>query len=195
MQEAPLCKFCLESNDTSKNPFIEPCDCRGSMKFVHEQCLTRWRRLNPARNADFCLLCMQPYRLAIGEILEHLPDETSFVVFFLRYPFLLCFTVNYLGAVQYTMHMRQSAYDILEIYQYIFQIVFFVLFYSIWTVKDKARYWKFWPSTQFYAIVALHVFSNYYIHEHNMYAIGPLNLALAYYYRKHRQILERLNTP
>lgn len=192
-QDNPICKFCLDTSDSKKNPFIEPCECRGSMQFVHEECLTHWRRLNPARNADFCLLCMQPYRLAMGEILEHLPDENSFLVFLVRYPFLLCFTVNYCGAVQYTLYYRQNSLTILEIYQYSFQAIFFFLFSFIWKVKQKRAYWKAWRCPSAYCMVLLHLISNYMIHQHDIYGIISLNLALGYYYRKHRKILEHLN--
>ncbi len=42
----PTCRFCLLEEDTStihKNPLISPCDCKGSLKYVHLDCLTRWQ--------------------------------------------------------------------------------------------------------------------------------------------------------
>ena len=192
-QDAPICKFCLEPMETKKNPLIEPCHCRGSMQFVHEQCLSRWRRLNPARNADMCLLCFHPYRLAIGEVLEHLPDESSMLIFFLKFPLLLCGTVNYLGAVQYSMLHKHNMYLVFEYYQYIFQAVFFCLFLGIWKVKNKRLYWNAWNTRTTYMILLFHLLCNYYIHAHELWAILPLNLAMGFYYRKHRDVLQRLN--
>ena len=193
-QEHPICKFCLETTETRKNPFIEPCDCRGSMQFVHEQCLTRWRRLNPARNSEICLLCLHPYRLAIGEILEHLPDETSLLIFLLRFPILLCFTMNYIGVLHYSFFWKQNMYDVFEVYQYIFQAVYFLLFMSIWRVKNKRAYWQAWNCKTLYAMAAMQLFCNYYIHKHEVYAIVPLNWIMGYYYKKHRDTLQTLNT-
>jgi hypothetical protein len=192
-QEAPICKFCLDTSETRKNPLIEPCDCRGSMQFVHEQCLSRWRRLNPARNADICLLCFHPYRLAIGEILEHLPDESSLVIFLLRFPFLLCFTVNYLGAIQYSFLYKHNMYMVFEYYQYIFQAIFFLFFATIWKVKNKRLYWKAWNTRTAYMMLFFHLVCNYYIHAHELWAIVPLNWTMCYYYRKHRSVLHTLN--
>lgn len=37
-----ICKICHESTDTASNPLISPCDCRGSVKYVHRDCLKGW---------------------------------------------------------------------------------------------------------------------------------------------------------
>ena len=37
-----LCRFCLNDQFEEENPLITPCDCSGSMKFVHFQCLKTW---------------------------------------------------------------------------------------------------------------------------------------------------------
>ena len=37
------CKICLESNDDdSGNKLINCCNCSGSLKFVHQNCLMEW---------------------------------------------------------------------------------------------------------------------------------------------------------
>ena len=179
--------------ETKKNPLIEPCHCRGSMQFVHEQCLTQWRRLNPARNADKCLLCFHPYRLAIGEVLEHLPDDSSMLIFFLKFPFFLCGAVNYLGAVQYSMVYKENVYLVFEYYQYIFQAIFFCLFFMIWKVKNKRVYWQAWNTQSTYVFLFFHLLCNYYIHSHEILAVIPLNWVLGFYYKKHRDTLDRMN--
>ena len=35
------CRICYEAEST-ENPVITPCECSGSMKFIHEQCLKTW---------------------------------------------------------------------------------------------------------------------------------------------------------
>lgn len=35
------CRICFDNN-TTENPFITPCRCAGSVKFVHEECLKTW---------------------------------------------------------------------------------------------------------------------------------------------------------
>ncbi|KAM3129335.1 hypothetical protein pb186bvf_018551 [Paramecium bursaria] len=40
IQIREICRICLNEEETSK--FIFPCDCKGSGKFVHEECLKLW---------------------------------------------------------------------------------------------------------------------------------------------------------
>ena len=40
-----LCRICLEDedpNDNGLNPFITPCNCVGSVKFIHVSCVREW---------------------------------------------------------------------------------------------------------------------------------------------------------
>ena len=38
----PQCRFCLE--DADEDQLIAPCNCDGSHKYVHAECLAEWRR-------------------------------------------------------------------------------------------------------------------------------------------------------
>lgn len=40
-EEQHICRYCLASAPTS--PFISPCACKGSQKYVHEHCLRAWQ--------------------------------------------------------------------------------------------------------------------------------------------------------
>ncbi|EAR85128.1 FHA domain protein (macronuclear) [Tetrahymena thermophila SB210] len=40
----PMCKICLSEQADSDNPFVNPCKCTGSMKFVHIKCIQYWVR-------------------------------------------------------------------------------------------------------------------------------------------------------
>ena len=42
MQEPGQCRICLGETYTIDNPFINPCGCDGSMKYIHLQCLREW---------------------------------------------------------------------------------------------------------------------------------------------------------
>lgn len=46
------CRICISGESSKKNPLIAPCNCTGSMKFVHYECLKQWlnRDLNTVRN-------------------------------------------------------------------------------------------------------------------------------------------------
>jgi hypothetical protein len=193
-QEASVCRFCLESKETLKNPLLEPCDCRGSIRLVHEKCLNHWRRMNPIRNSVACLLCFAPYRNLRDHYVELLPDETKLLVFFVRCPVVLFILVNYIGALHYSLVSASfSRNSFFELYQYLFQVAYISLFVGLWNVNDKRAYWKAWqrPSTAF--ILMCHLFSMYLVHKHQYISVVPLNVSLTYYWHRHTQILTELN--
>lgn len=37
-EETNKCKFCFDE-ETAENPLISPCNCSGSIKFIHLKCL------------------------------------------------------------------------------------------------------------------------------------------------------------
>lgn len=37
-----LCRICLETTETDKDPFITPCKCQGSLRLIHMDCLKEW---------------------------------------------------------------------------------------------------------------------------------------------------------
>ena len=38
----PLCRICYGDDSSDENPLICPCICKGSMKYIHYQCLKNW---------------------------------------------------------------------------------------------------------------------------------------------------------
>ncbi|KAI8897516.1 hypothetical protein BC833DRAFT_593420 [Globomyces pollinis-pini] len=39
--DQPVCRICL-CNDDPNEPFISPCSCNGTMKYIHLSCLNKW---------------------------------------------------------------------------------------------------------------------------------------------------------
>ena len=37
-----LCRICYTNQDTLENPLIQPCNCSGTMKYIHIECLRMW---------------------------------------------------------------------------------------------------------------------------------------------------------
>lgn len=37
-----FCRICLVEDTEIDNPFIIPCDCSGTMKYVHVKCIQKW---------------------------------------------------------------------------------------------------------------------------------------------------------
>lgn len=78
------CRFCFESESTPRNPLISPCECIGTVRYVHKGCLRQWAAMDPAANARICTICRTPFKLQVLPAFEVLPPERSWPCFFLR---------------------------------------------------------------------------------------------------------------
>ncbi len=55
------CRICLDEQQSVEN-LISPCQCRGTMKYVHRNCLNEWRSDDPHTNRfHFCNECKYQY--------------------------------------------------------------------------------------------------------------------------------------
>ena len=43
--DIPECRICFDI-ETPDDPFISPCHCKGTSKYVHKSCLYSWRNFN-----------------------------------------------------------------------------------------------------------------------------------------------------
>lgn len=85
-EEVHQCRICLMDSATEEDPFVTPCQCRGSIEKVHLGCLRQWTntRLNlPKGSVDsfvfqkpICEMCKADYPAFIqqGEKTEKLVD-------------------------------------------------------------------------------------------------------------------------
>eukprot|EP00440_Ansanella_granifera_P054432 gb/GFBE01059001.1/.p1 GENE.gb/GFBE01059001.1/~~gb/GFBE01059001.1/.p1 ORF type:complete len:373 (+),score=38.73 gb/GFBE01059001.1/:1-1119(+) len=70
------CRICMSQDDDSNEGLgrlVEPCNCRGSMRYVHTGCLRSWRLKQRGATgwslADVCSVCRGAYRCdALGQI-------------------------------------------------------------------------------------------------------------------------------
>ena len=58
------CRICFDSNHEERGNLISPCKCSGSQKYIHEECLQRWRdeEINQA-NRDSCEICRTNFHI------------------------------------------------------------------------------------------------------------------------------------
>ena len=74
--ETGTCRICLSDEVAADNPLISPCECAGSVRLIHFQCLQKWiasrkveRESENARTASWksldCELCKAPYPHAL----------------------------------------------------------------------------------------------------------------------------------
>ena len=52
-----MCRYCFE--DESVAELVSPCDCKGSVAFVHQRCAVKWMRVSESR---VCELCQADFR-------------------------------------------------------------------------------------------------------------------------------------
>jgi hypothetical protein len=193
-QESPICRFCLDSKNGIRNALITPCECKGSLQYVHEVCLAKWRRVNPARNGERCMLCLELYKKEYFDTFEIIPDQNTLVIFLLRFPFVISISTNYVGLFLYILMPRKiSVETYFEEYQYWSQVAYFLLFFFCWRVKQKERYWQRWLGFSTLVLASIQIICNLLIHNHVLVAALPLNFLLGLYWRNHVQILHDIN--
>ena len=61
-EENYTCRICLEDNCLRKD-LIAPCACKGGSKWVHRECLDRWRSVREDKAFSKCTECLQFYQL------------------------------------------------------------------------------------------------------------------------------------
>ena len=63
-EEIAECRICFEP-ETLDDPFISPCMCKGTSKYVHRNCLEKWRQVNPENSLARrqCGECHCEYRI------------------------------------------------------------------------------------------------------------------------------------
>jgi len=69
---AQCCRICLSDGTEPGDPFFSPCNCAGTMKYIHVKCLQRWlksklhTKISPNSNSVYwktleCELCKTTY--------------------------------------------------------------------------------------------------------------------------------------
>lgn len=61
------CRICLE---TDGRDFIAPCKCKGTVKYVHRECLDHWRSVKEGFAFAHCTTCKAPYYLRVHALAD-----------------------------------------------------------------------------------------------------------------------------
>lgn len=147
-----ICRFCLFGQEEKHNPLLSPCQCRGSVQWVHRICLQKW--IIMSESLTNCQLCKVDYQIPRSMKLEIIPrpaDDGAW--YFLSRPYgpmvLLYFyavhVVNtYPTLFDYIHHFTffsalLSAYSLL-----------YVGYYTpyIRSIHNKPRYLRYWLRTE-----------------------------------------------
>ena len=153
------CRICFEE-ETQDNPFITPCRCNGTSKYVHLDCLETWRNENIGRDAfDMCMECRYRYKFLNKfpyEFNSRIPCKFLFIfcmsfIFpvFLSYPLaeinaannnsITNFYSNKESSLNYFMSIAEMYdplnYDVCYNIVLFHQTLTFLLFYILFTCK------------------------------------------------------------
>ena len=61
--DEPTCRICFDTTNSPANPLFRPCACKGTMGFVHVDCLERWRQTSSNRKSFHrCDNCHYEYK-------------------------------------------------------------------------------------------------------------------------------------
>ena len=144
MEDTPSCRFCYELQQVATNPLCTPCACRGSMAYIHIQCLLKWRATT--QNPDFvraCELCKQqfafPMRWKINvitrPILWKLFSNSPLMIGIAYYAHFWAMLINPIGPLN--VYFWYVCCAIALIYALLYT-------YVIWPISEKRKYASYW---------------------------------------------------
>jgi hypothetical protein len=192
----PYCRICYETAETLQNPLIEPCDCKGSLQYVHRKCLLRWAVLNEANPETMCHLCDAPYRGADVRSMERIPDESGVAIFILKYPLVLIAAIHYflLLLIQNTpRQLMASKFAVFTTFAHILtHYIYLLLFVALAKIQNVLLYIMFW-ARNYSSVIGVHyilfVLASVYEFETGYLA----DLWLGMYWYAHIHTLRRIN--
>ena len=96
MSTDDACRFCFDGPDTN-NPLVNPCKCIGSMKYVHVQCIKKWRlnTTNPEWRYK-CQLCLSDFEIYLRWEKEDQPQIVPLLHVLTQSPILVSLVLSYL---------------------------------------------------------------------------------------------------
>lgn len=197
-EEKKICRFCLAHKTTQSNPFISPCNCKGSLEFVHLKCLNRWRQMDVVRNSRTCFLCLTDYRLLAPFEFEQIPENKSISLYCLNYPGLLLLGYNYIYAIAIASNKSYTDYiflrDLYVASHYVFHFSYIGLFWLEWEVRNKEFYWRQLKTLWTPFILGTHLLLFSFL-QHDGFLVGPiLSFYMGIYWKLHLHMLQAVNT-
>ena len=196
-EQEQLCRFCLSTKNSIKNPLISPCNCKGSLEFVHLKCLNRWRRMDVQRNGRRCSICLTNYVFLPPFLLETIPTINSIFLYYLNYPGLVLLGYNYMYAFALSSNKSQMNHIFLEQFyilsQYVFHFLYFFILITEWNVINKDIYWRQLKNLLTPLILSFHIFLMMLV-QNDLYILGPfVSFYMGIYWKVHIRLLENIN--
>lgn len=74
-EEKKFCRICFDE-ETKDKPVINPCKCKGSSKYIHEDCLTAWILTLDPEAEKKCEVCKYAYNIRITTVKKCDPRQS-----------------------------------------------------------------------------------------------------------------------
>ena len=196
-EERATCRICLLVRNSKSNPLLSPCDCRGSVRYIHLHCLNHWRYLDMERNGERCELCNAVYILHQVPVQEVIPGQDTPTAYILRFPIVISVGVHYIVLFAMIFNYPPSQVKIPDrdyiIWQDAFMFCYLCLFSTQFKVRQPKIYRRALHKQKAFLLFLSHCLSLYAMHEGYL-IFGPLaNLLLGFYWSIHVETLQEMN--
>lgn len=196
-EERPACRICLAQRDSKSNPLLSPCDCRGSVRYIHLHCLNHWRYIDMGKNGERCELCNAEYTIREIPIQEVIPRKDTPTAYILRYPIVLSVGIHY--GVIFIMTFRYPPSHVWMpncdyiIWQDAFMFSYLCLLSTQFKVRQPGLYRRIADKQKAFALFSLHILCMWLLHEEYL-VFGPVaNALLGFYWKLHMDTLQDMN--
>lgn len=210
--EEKACRFCLHSNEDIIDPLICPCKCNGTVKYVHRECMKKWRHYAPdPKHKTHCQLCKCAYVLP-----RKWPLETAFIdknrgfMFILDKPYILILITHYIHMYALNMNKKDDIFieeknypnavlspASTKLYVHISLIttafflgMYLIILYSLQSRRRYARYFFGMYGKYVAALIASFIGMNVLFFPINILYFG----CLSYGIQAHNNVLLRINS-
>ena len=197
----PECRFCLEPQADLANPLIEPCPCKGSVRFVHRNCLKRWVQLDPATNGRACSICRLPFEVSVFPGLEGTGSIPRLALFAIHYPSVVNAVISY-GLLRWTVltpveNWSEAAWQVSRDGALASQAIYAICIWLYWRVQDRRAYRGFVLRSRIPGMLVAHAYSLYGILAapvaSDYLTIALMHILLKMYWMEHCAALARIN--
>jgi hypothetical protein len=188
------CRFCLE--DDIRRNLISPCLCKGSFKFVHNNCLIKWYNHEPLKALQ-CSVCLETFSKVLIHPLEDLEIYKPYLHLILQKPLFSVLLWNWIYFSVYTNFNNlsianfQISYSIYQLFLHVVSFSYFIGLLS--NVKNKTTYFSIWKDKSRIIILPIHLILFLGIPKTTWIGGMASDVFLFLYFYEHIDILAKIN--
>jgi len=181
------CRFCLEIDS---EPMLSPCRCRGSVEFIHRQCLLRWIREDNEVIEErlLCSMCREPMIH-----LEPIPHRLDRRYFFLYNSNLLTLLIHYTFFISNLQSSKPPIYHFKNA-QMCLHAIYLVLYSVSMRTSHPMLYRDVLMKRRSYLYWLLHLYFLYvFASEESIMMAFASNFCITIHWTEHVNTLQEIN--